>query len=209
VWPPEDAHGLAQVRGYGIPISAGENVAGVFGFRTLIEAGAIDIAQPSVTKIGGIGEMLRVIGLCQANGVEVFPHSPYFGPGFLASVHICAALIERPLVEVLWLDMEANPFDPWVRVSDGKVKVPQGPGLGCDPDPAILERWRYRIDTERLDMGSPYDCVIGQLWGRWTNAPSFIRNHEAFGGDLVSSTEEAGALGNAWTHYLTWAPRAN
>jgi len=122
VWPPEDAHGLAQVRGYGIPISAGENVAGVFGFRALIEAGAIDIAQPSVTKIGGIGEMLRVIALCHANGVEVFPHSPYFGPGFLASVHICAALIERPLVEVLWLDMEANPFDPWVRTENGKVK---------------------------------------------------------------------------------------
>ena len=38
--------------------------------------------------------------------------------------------------------MEANPFDPWVRASDGKVKVPQGPGLGCDPDPAILERYR-------------------------------------------------------------------
>lgn len=142
VWPPEDAHGLAQVRDYGIPISAGENVAGVFGFKTLIEAGAIDIAQPSVTKIGGIGEMLRVISLCEANGVEVFPHSPYFGPGFLASVHICAALIERPLVEVLWLDMEANPFDPWVRAEGGKVRVPQGPGLGCDPDPAILERYR-------------------------------------------------------------------
>ncbi|MFL5226609.1 MAG: mandelate racemase/muconate lactonizing enzyme family protein [Microvirga sp.] len=153
VWPPEDAHGLAQVRGYGIPISAGENVAGVFGFRTLIEAGAIDIAQPSVTKIGGIGEMLRVIALCHANGVEVFPHSPYFGPGFLASVHICAALIERPLVEVLWLDMEANPFDPWVRVSDGKVKVPQGPGLGCDPDPAILERYRKGAVT-RIEAGA-------------------------------------------------------
>ena len=153
VWPPEDAHGLAQVRGYGIPISAGENVAGVFGFRTLIEAGAIDIAQPSVTKIGGIGEMLRVIALCHANGVEVFPHSPYFGPGFLASVHICAALIERPLVEVLWLDMEANPFDPWVRASDGKVKVPQGPGLGCEPDPAILERYRKGAVT-RIEAGA-------------------------------------------------------
>ena len=28
VWPPEDCHGLAQVRERGIPISAGENVAG-------------------------------------------------------------------------------------------------------------------------------------------------------------------------------------
>nr|HEV8010071.1 mandelate racemase/muconate lactonizing enzyme family protein [Bradyrhizobium sp.] len=56
VWPPEDVDGLASVRDCGIPIAAGENVAGVFGFKSLIDAGAIDIAQPSVTKIGGVGE---------------------------------------------------------------------------------------------------------------------------------------------------------
>jgi L-alanine-DL-glutamate epimerase-like enolase superfamily enzyme len=141
VFPPEDCEGLAQIRARGIPISAGENVAGVFGFKSLIEAGAIDIAQPSVTKIGGIGEMLRVIELCNANGVEIAPHSPYFGPGFIATLHIVAARIERPLVEVLWLAMEANPFDPWVKPVNGRVKVPQGPGLGCDPDPTLLARY--------------------------------------------------------------------
>jgi L-alanine-DL-glutamate epimerase-like enolase superfamily enzyme len=153
VWPPEDCDGLASVREYGIPISAGENVAGVFGFKSLIEAGAIDIAQPSVAKIGGIGEMVRVIDLCHANGVEVAPHSPYFGPGFVATVHIAAALIERPLVEVLWLDMEANPFDPWVRTANGKVKVPQAPGLGCDPDPSVLARYRTG-EVTRIEAGA-------------------------------------------------------
>ncbi len=141
VWPPEDCYGLAQVRDRGIPISAGENVAGLFGFKSLIEAGAIDVAQPSVTKIGGIGEMLRVIDYCQAHGVEVAPHSPYFGPGFIATLHITAALIERPLVEVLWLEMEGNPFGSWVTAKNGKVQVPQGPGLGCDPDPELMARY--------------------------------------------------------------------
>ncbi len=142
VFPPEDVHGLAQVRQCGIPIAAGENVAGVFGFEALMNANAIDIAQPSVTKIGGIGEMLRVIELGRERGVQVTPHCPYFGPGFLASLHVIAALIDPPLVEVLWMDMEANPFDPWVKPVNGKVKVPQGPGLGCDPDPAIVARYR-------------------------------------------------------------------
>ena len=142
VFPPEDVHGLAEIRRDGIPIAAGENVAGVFGFQALMDAGAIDIAQPSVTKIGGIGEMLRVIALGCARGVKVTPHCPYFGPGFLASLHIIAALVEEPLVEVLWLDMEANPFDPWVRPVNGRMKVPQGAGLGCDPDPAIVARYR-------------------------------------------------------------------
>ena len=133
-----EVHEIAR----GIPIAAGENTAGLFGFKALIEAGAIDIAQPSVTKIGGIGEMLRVIALCEAHGVTVAPHSPYFGPGFLATLHICSALIERPMVEVLWLDMEANPFDPWVKAENGRVRLPPGPGLGCDPDPAIIDRYR-------------------------------------------------------------------
>ena len=73
---------------------------------------------------------------------QAMSDTPYFGPGFLASIHIIAALIDKPLVEVLWMDMEANPFDPWVKPVKGRVKVPQGAGLGCDPDPAIVERYR-------------------------------------------------------------------
>ena len=125
--------GLASLRRHGIPLSAGENTAGLFGFRTLIEAGAIDIAQPSVTKVGGIGEMTRVIALGQAHGVEVIPHSPYFGPGFVATLHITAALIERPLVEVLWLEMEANPFNPWVQAQDGKSPCRRGRAWAATP----------------------------------------------------------------------------
>ena len=147
VWPPEDTQGLASLRLHGIPVSAGENTAGLFGFRALIEAGAIDIAQPSVTKVGGIGEMIRVIHLCEAQGIEVAPHSPYFGPGFLATLHIAAALIPKPLVEVLWVEMEANPFDPWVRPRDGHLAIPDAPGLGCDPDPAILMRYAKGAPT--------------------------------------------------------------
>ncbi|WP_419897632.1 mandelate racemase/muconate lactonizing enzyme family protein [Roseomonas sp. USHLN139] len=141
VWPPEDAQSLARLRQFGIPLAAGENVAGLFAFKALIEADAIDVAQPSVTKIGGIGEMLDVIRLCRAEGVELVPHCPYFGPGFIATLHVAAAMLEEPMIEVLWLEMEANPFDPWVRVKDGMVPVPRGPGLGCDPDPAVLARY--------------------------------------------------------------------
>lgn len=155
VWPPEDVDGLAGVRELGIPIAAGENVAGLFGFKSLIEAGAIDIAQPSVTKVGGIGEMVRVIHLCQAHGVEVAPHSPYFGPGFVATLHLAAAVVEKPLVEVLWLDMEANPFGPWVRPVGGRVSVPKGPGLGCDPDPEILARYAKAEPTRTEPRARP------------------------------------------------------
>jgi D-galactarolactone cycloisomerase len=141
VWPPEDSAGLAGTRQFGIPIAAGENTAGRFGFQSLIEAGAIDIAQPSITKIGGVGEMVAVIELCRARSVTVTPHCPYFGPGLIATLHIIAALTPDALVEVLWLDMEAHPFHDAVTPVGGRLQVPQEPGLGCEPDPAILARY--------------------------------------------------------------------
>ena len=153
VWPPEDCAGLAQTRRFGIPIAAGENVAGRFGFKSLIDAGAIDIAQPSVTKIGGIGEMLAVIDLCRNSNIEVVPHCPYFGPGLIATLHIIAALAPKALVEVLWLDMEAHPFHDAVRPVNGRLKVPQAPGLGCEPDPAVLARYT-RGEVTRTGSGS-------------------------------------------------------
>lgn len=142
VWPPEDVDGLARVRQCCIPIAAGENVAGVFGFKSLIKANAIDIAQPSVTKIGGIGETVQVIRMAQTHGIGVQLHCPYFGPGLIASYHIAAALIENPLIEILWIDMEANPFDPWVNAIDGLIRVPNAPGLGVEPDAGILKKYQ-------------------------------------------------------------------
>jgi D-galactarolactone cycloisomerase len=97
---------------------------------------------------------LRLIDLCRAEGVEIAPHSPYFGPGFIATLHIIAAMREKPLVEVLWLDMEANPFHSFVVPSGGHLKVPQLPGLGCDPDPAIVERYRIG-ETTRITARAP------------------------------------------------------
>jgi D-galactarolactone cycloisomerase len=147
VWPPEDHPGLAQVRAEGMPISAGENTAGLHDFRSLFEEGAIDVAQPSVTKVGGITEMRKIIALAEAFGVRLVPHCAYFGPGYLASMHIAATLAQDTPLERLFMDLEASPFSPHTEAVDGKVPVPQGPGLGCDPDPAVLERYRTHAPT--------------------------------------------------------------
>ena len=142
VWPPEDHAGLARVRRAGIPIAAGENVAGLHDFRHLFEAGALDIAQPSVTKIGGITEARKIMALAEAFGVRLVPHCAYFGPGYLASLHLNACLPAETEFERLYLDLEASLFAPFTDATNGRVPVPQGPGLGCDPDPEVLARYR-------------------------------------------------------------------
>jgi D-galactarolactone cycloisomerase len=142
VWPPEDHAGLAKVRAAGAVIATGENAAGLIEFRRAFELGALDIAQPSVTKIGGISEMRRIIALAQEFGVRLVPHCPYFGPGFIASLHLTATLPADTPVERLAVDLEASPMGDWVDAKNGEMRVPQEPGLGVDPDPALIARYR-------------------------------------------------------------------
>jgi len=142
VWPPEDWRGLARVRAVGVPVAAGENCGTVADFQAAFAAGALDVAQPSVTKIGGVGAVRRVAALAEAHSVRVVPHCAYFGPGFLASLHLAAILPGPPPLERLFVDLAASPFSPWTEAQGGRLAIPQGAGLGCDPDPAVIERYR-------------------------------------------------------------------
>ena len=143
VWPPEDHRGLARVQAHGgIPTAAGEN-AMLPEFKGMFEAGAITYAQPSVTKVGGVTQMRKVMALADAFGVNVVPHSAYFGPGLLASIHCIAAMAEESLVERYDADFAVNPLHDAISPNAaGRIAVPQGPGLGIDPDPAVIAKLR-------------------------------------------------------------------
>ena len=81
VWPPEDFATLAEVRKQGgLDIAAGENACTEYQFRQMMNAGAVSHAQPSVIKVGGVTEFLKVAALGDELGVKIIPHSPYFGP---------------------------------------------------------------------------------------------------------------------------------
>jgi D-galactarolactone cycloisomerase len=143
VWPPGDYHGLAQVRlEGGVPIAAGENAAGLHDFRAAFEAEALDVAQPSVIKIGGPSAMIEITALAKAFDVRVVPHNAYFGAGYLASLHCNAALAPDAPFERLFIDLEASPYHDLVVAKGGRVIVPDGPGLGRDPDISILKRYQ-------------------------------------------------------------------
>jgi L-alanine-DL-glutamate epimerase-like enolase superfamily enzyme len=143
VWPPEDYRALAEIRTRGgIPIAAGENAATLAQFQHLFEAGAVDVVQPSPSKMGGVSELLKVFDLAAEHGVRVVPHSFYDGPAFLAGLHINAARCEQPLVEWRFFDLEAPLYGDKARPRGGMITLPQGPGLGADPDPKVLARYR-------------------------------------------------------------------
>ena len=145
VWPPEDHTGLARVQAQGfIPTAAGEN-AMLPEFKGMLEAHAITYAQPSVTKVGGVTQMRKVMALADAHGVEVVPHSAYFGPGLLASIHCIAAMPNGGLVERYDADFAENPLHDAIHPDkNGHIAVPQGPGLGVEPDMKIVDKLRVK-----------------------------------------------------------------
>ena len=143
IYPPDDHDGLARLRAISsAPIAAGENISNFFEFKRLFEVGAVGIAQPSITKIGGVTEMRKIFALGEANGVVVVPHSPYFGPGLLASIHVCAAAAREIPIERYYCDFAETPFGEQIIPKNGDFAVPQEPGLGKDPDMRVIERMR-------------------------------------------------------------------
>jgi L-alanine-DL-glutamate epimerase-like enolase superfamily enzyme len=143
VWPPEDHTALAQMRARsGIPIAAGENATTVAQFKHLFDAGAVDFAQPSPAKMGGVSELRKVFTLAAAYNVTVMPHSFYDGPAFLAAVHVNAALGRGSMVEWRYFDLEARLYGDQAIPRNGSITVPQTHGLGFDPDPEIIRRYR-------------------------------------------------------------------
>ena len=60
-FPPENVRALALLRDNGIRISTGENACTAFAFKKICLAGTSDFLQPSVTKVGGLTEVLKIL----------------------------------------------------------------------------------------------------------------------------------------------------
>jgi L-alanine-DL-glutamate epimerase-like enolase superfamily enzyme len=144
VWPPENYDGLAEVRRTGgVAIAAGENVPTLLDFGRLLDAGAVDFLQPSPAKMGGITELRKVFTAAAIRNVTVMLHSFYDGPGLLAAIHATAALgTADSMIEWRYFDLEARILGDALTAKDGRVTVPQGPGLGIDPDADVISAYR-------------------------------------------------------------------
>jgi L-alanine-DL-glutamate epimerase-like enolase superfamily enzyme len=142
VWPPEDFAGARQVSASGMLVAIGENVLTPSDFARLIDSRAVDYVQPSVAKIGGISIARDIFAAANAANIAVAQHSAYFGPGLIATAHVSAALSRAPMIERLYCDLTESPFGDWYEPVDGYLALPQGPGLGIEPDQAILDKLR-------------------------------------------------------------------
>ncbi len=71
--------------------------------------------------------------------ITVMPHTCYDGPGLLAGIHVPAVHgTAGTMIEWRFFDLEAQIYGGALTPEDGRIQVPQGPGLGIDPDPDVI-----------------------------------------------------------------------
>lgn len=126
-----------------VPIAGGEVLTRRQSFQPWLEAGAFDIVQPDVTKVGGISEERRIAWMAQEHGIRFIPHGWNTAVGVAADLQLASAFAETDLVEYLtgspYVDELAA--RPWQLDADGLLAIPDQPGLGLELDRDALAKY--------------------------------------------------------------------
>ncbi|MEO9684394.1 MAG: mandelate racemase/muconate lactonizing enzyme family protein [Tateyamaria sp.] len=155
---PEDHDGYRELRaGLKVNISGGEAEFNRWGWRAILENRGLDIAQPEVCALGGISEYRRVLALCHAHFTPVINHVWGSAIAVATNLQLLAAMPPlpgglnpwEPLLEfdttenIFRDDLLADPLDikKQVKASGGSVAIPQGPGIGVEPDRDFLKAY--------------------------------------------------------------------
>jgi galactonate dehydratase len=146
---PEHGHALPDlVRGTTVPIACGERLYSRWEFRPVLEAG-VAVVQPDLSHAGGISEVRRIASLAEVYGAAVAPHCPLGPISLAASLQIAFStpnfLIQEQSAGIHYnagsADLTDYLVDPSaLRMDDGHVLRPTGPGLGVAIDEAAVRR---------------------------------------------------------------------
>lgn len=126
-----------------VPIAGGEVLTRRQSFQPWLDAGAFDIVQPDVTKVGGISEERRIAWAAREKGARFIPHGWNTALGLAADLHLASAFPETDLVEYL----TGSPFideivaSPWTLDAEGMLTIPDGPGLGIALNRDAVEKY--------------------------------------------------------------------
>jgi D-galactarolactone cycloisomerase len=126
-----------------VPISGGETLTRRQSFRPWLEAGAFDIVQPDVTKVGGISEERQIARLAQDHGIKFVPHGWNTAIGVAADLHLSSAFAGTDLIEYKTGSAYVDEITAggWTLDADGMLAIPDKPGLGITLDPDAVKKY--------------------------------------------------------------------
>jgi D-galactarolactone cycloisomerase len=142
--PPDALNDYVRLREHSkVPIAGGEVLTRRQSFQPWLEAGALDIVQPDVTKVGGISEERRIAWMAREHGVRFIPHGWNTAVGLAADLQLASAFADTDLVEYL----NGSPFideivmENWRLDGDGLLPIPDAPGLGLKLNREALAKY--------------------------------------------------------------------
>ena len=127
-----------------VPLAAGENHFTRFEFALMLEARAVQVWQPDLSKSGGITEALRIAAMASAFRIPLHAHSSATGLNHAATLHFLSATENGGYFEACV--SKFNPFrdmfgSTFKIGADGCVEPPEGHGIGIEVDESIFEKY--------------------------------------------------------------------
>ncbi|KPK63512.1 MAG: hypothetical protein AMK73_05085 [Planctomycetes bacterium SM23_32] len=143
---PENMAGYAAVAAATktLRIAAGEQAAGFCEFERLANEGNVDVLQPDLSRCGGMTVARQIAEMAQRRQIECAPHAWLTDLQKAASLHLNAYQMDSLYLEC---NMSSAPLlsrlcrEP-IRMQDGMIPVPVGPGLGVEVDEDLVEKHR-------------------------------------------------------------------
>jgi len=149
--PTDDYAAYASLaRDLAIPLAGGEILESVGDAEPFLRAGSFDLVQPDVSICGGIGGVLEIAVAATGAGRFAVPHACNGAISLAATLQLLAVLPvpagapswAEPILEH---DVGENPIRTGLlatplKLDDGWVTIPNGPGLGVEVDEEGLRR---------------------------------------------------------------------
>lgn len=145
---PDDLDGLARLRAaVTTRIATGEREWTVAGYARLIRTGLVDVLGVDPARAEGITGFRKVAALAEAARIAVNAHAWSTAVTSAASLHLSVASPAARLFELKPLEnpMQHELVDTPIWHQDGLVRPPEGPGLGVEPRPACIDKYRLPL----------------------------------------------------------------
>ncbi|MQG81284.1 MAG: mandelate racemase/muconate lactonizing enzyme family protein [SAR202 cluster bacterium] len=144
--PHYDLEGLSRVAdALDIPIASGEMIYSEYEYRDLIIRGKVDIIQPDIVKTPGFTTFLKIAEIASVLGVPITCHNTQPIVSTVAHAHFVAATLGVPYAQEYNIEHVSIRDDYPIlaeplKIKDGLLEVPDGPGLGIEFDMDMVRR---------------------------------------------------------------------
>lgn len=138
-----DLHAYADVAdATSLPVNASERLMNKFQFNTLLSTADIDIAMFDLNRLGGFTEGKKTAAIAEAHHLPVAPHN-CAGP----ITHFANLQFGAAIPNLMTMESVRGRYDGWHRrlvttpatASEGRLDVPEGPGLGTELADSVLD----------------------------------------------------------------------